>query len=93
MRLRRFAEIYMHSRSRDAAALHSFRPQRPALNAQQRQLRPQIIERHAGVHERAEQHVAADTGEAIEIRDPRQRRTSGLWCANAGTIRPALDIR
>ena len=53
----------------DAGALHLRRVQRPAVEREAGERRAQVIQREAGVQHRAQQHVAADAGEAVQVGD------------------------
>ena len=76
---------YMHLDSGDAAAVHGFHPER-STEAERRRCFFEHTERHPGLEERAEKHIAGDAGEAVEI-GKTHRETSGGKQGVAGYVR------
>ena len=79
------------------------RGERVAVEGQLRELIAKYVERQAGVHQRAEQHVAGDAGETIEITDhqihsvrasalPCRRNQRGCSCSGFGTSVPKAGV-
>ena len=58
---------YVHLRPHDAVLLHLLGLQPEPGNLQLCQLLPQRLDTQPGIHQRAQDHVPADTGETIEI--------------------------
>src|SRR5688572_11058161 len=54
----------------DAGARHALGPHRVRRNRQASQCRPHLLERHARIDQRAQDHVPRGTGEAVEVEDP-----------------------
>lgn len=69
VRLARLGEVDVGERRGDPGAAHALGAQRPAVDAEPPQFGGEGIGIDAGVDEGAEQHVAADAGEAVEIGD------------------------
>lgn len=53
----------------DARPLHTLGPDCIMIDGQTAQRRPDVIERNACVDQRADDHVAGSTGEAVEVQD------------------------
>ena len=71
MRLRALGEVDVGLRGGDAGALHALGAERPAADAEAGDLAGDRVDVGAGVDEGAEQHVAADAGEAVQVGDAR----------------------
>jgi len=60
---------HVHFGSGQAAAAHSARLN-PRANIERRRSILKHLERHARIHQRAKQHVAADSGKTLQVTDP-----------------------
>ena len=60
---------HLELRRADARAIHSFGPDRVAIDRQGAERRADLFERHARVDQRADDHVAGGTREAVEVQD------------------------
>ena len=59
--------VHAELRRRDAALDHALGGDVPALDAEAAERRLQLVERQAGIDERAEDHVAGGAGETVEV--------------------------
>src|SRR5438093_4087913 len=73
----------------DRVPLNPLRPQFPARQPQARQPPPQLALVDPAIDQRAQRHVAADTGKTVEIRDP-ARAFGGTYGI---TVRQTLALR
>jgi hypothetical protein len=53
----------------DSCALHTLGPDRITIDGQAAQRRPNLVERNACIDQRADDHVAGSTGEAVEVQN------------------------
>jgi hypothetical protein len=65
-------------RRRDARAQHARRMDVRVAEREAAERPLQVVERQAGVDQRAERHVARDSGEAVEVEHPAHRRAASL---------------
>ena len=63
--------VHAELRGRHAGAKHALGGDGVAVERQAAEGASQILERQAGVEERAEHHVPGNPGEAVEVQQPR----------------------
>ena len=69
----RVLTAHAEPRGGDAGSRHPFRPHQIRINGQASQRTTNLGERHAGVDQRAEDHVAGRAGEAVEVQRSQSR--------------------